>query len=82
MTAETFTATIALIGIVILVSSLLSGVVERTGVPQVAIFLILGATLGPYGLGVFDLDTDHNLVGNVRAGRVVLLHVLGDHGAV
>jgi sodium/hydrogen antiporter len=55
MTAETFTATVALIGIVILVSSLLSGVVERTGVPQVAIFLILGATLGPYGLGVFDL---------------------------
>ena len=55
MTAETFTATVALIGIVILVSSLLSGVVERTGVPQVAIFLLLGATLGPFGLGVFDL---------------------------
>src|SRR5215204_2717658 len=55
MTAESFTATVALIGIVILVSSLLSGVVERTGVPQVAIFLVLGATLGPYGLGVFDL---------------------------
>src|SRR5215207_2299862 len=55
MTAESFTATIALIGIVILVASLLSGIVERTGVPQVAIFLILGATLGPYGLGVFDL---------------------------
>ena len=47
MTAETFTATVALIGIVILVASLLSGVVERTGVPQVAIFLLLGATLGP-----------------------------------
>ena len=55
MTAESFTATVALIGIVILVSSLLSGVVERTGVPQVAIFLLIGATLGPYGLGVFDL---------------------------
>ena len=55
MTAETFVATVALIGIVILVSSLLSGVVERTGVPQVAIFLILGAALGPFGLGVFDL---------------------------
>ena len=55
MTVETFTATVALIGIVILVSSLLSGVVERTGIPQVAIFLILGAALGPFGLGVFDL---------------------------
>ena len=52
---ETFVATVALIGIVILVSSLLSGVVERTGVPQVAIFLILGATLGPFGLQLFDL---------------------------
>ena len=55
MIAETFTATVALIGIVILVASLLSGVVERTGVPQVAIFLLLGATLGPFGLNVFDL---------------------------
>jgi NhaP-type Na+/H+ or K+/H+ antiporter len=55
MGVETFTATIALIGIVILVASLLSGVVERTGVPQVAIFLILGVSLGPIGLGVFDL---------------------------
>jgi len=55
MTVETFTATIALIGIVILVASLLSGVVERTGVPQVAIFLLLGAALGPFGLNVFDL---------------------------
>ena len=58
MTVEAFTATIALIGIVILVASLLSGIVERTGIPQVAIFLILGATLGPYGLAVFDLALD------------------------
>jgi NhaP-type Na+/H+ or K+/H+ antiporter len=55
MTLENFTATVALIGIVILVSGLLSGLVERTGVPQVAIFLLLGAVLGPLGLGVFDL---------------------------
>lgn len=58
MTVESFTATVALIGIVILVSSLLSGVVEKTGVPQVAIFLVLGAVLGPFGLGVFDLGLD------------------------
>ena len=58
MTVESFTATIALIGIVILVSSLLSGVVERSGIPQVAIFLILGVALGPLGLGVFDLGLD------------------------
>lgn len=49
---EPLTATLALIGIVVLVSSLLSGAVERTGLPQVAIFLLLGALLGPYGLGL------------------------------
>ena len=53
-----FAAALALIGIVILVSSLLSGVVERTGLPQVAIFLLLGAVLGPAGLGLVDLTLD------------------------
>jgi NhaP-type Na+/H+ or K+/H+ antiporter len=51
-----FTATLALVGIVVLVSSLLSGIVERTGLPQVAIFLLLGAALGPFGLGLVDLS--------------------------
>lgn len=52
---EHFPATLALIGIVVLVSSLLSGLVERTGLPQVAIFLLLGLVLGPMGLGLLDL---------------------------
>lgn len=52
---EHFPATLALIGIVVLVSSLLSGWVERTGLPQVAIFLALGVVLGPFGLGLLDL---------------------------
>ena len=43
MSAESLAPALALIGIVILVSSLLSGAVERTGLPQVAIFLLLGA---------------------------------------
>ena len=55
MSHESFVATLALIGIVILVASLLSGAVERTGLPQVAIFLLLGALLGPAGLGLVDL---------------------------
>src|SRR5688500_5788588 len=55
---ETLPAALALIGIVILVSSLLSGVIERTGVPQVAIFLLLGAVLGPAGLGLVNLTLD------------------------
>ncbi|MDQ3428107.1 MAG: cation:proton antiporter [Gemmatimonadota bacterium] len=56
MTHEAFTATLALIGIVILVASLLSGAVERTGLPLVGIFLLLGAMLGPAGLGLVELS--------------------------
>ena len=52
---ESFTTTVALIGIVILVASLLSGVLEKSGLPIVAVFLALGAVLGPYGLGYVDI---------------------------
>lgn len=52
---ESFTTTVALIGIVILVASLLSGVLEKAGLPIVAVFLALGAVLGPYGLGFIDI---------------------------
>jgi sodium/hydrogen antiporter len=55
MSTETLAAALALIGIVILVSSLLSGLIERTGIPQVAIFLLLGAVLGPAGLSLIEL---------------------------
>src|SRR5687768_9479420 len=56
--SETLPAALALIGIVILVASLLSGLVERTGVPQVAIFLLLGAVLGPAGLNLVNLTLE------------------------
>jgi NhaP-type Na+/H+ or K+/H+ antiporter len=46
---------LALVGAVILIAALLSGLVERSGVPQVAIFLALGAALGPAGLGALDV---------------------------
>ena len=55
MSAESLVSALALIGIVILVASLLSGLIERTGVPQVAIFLLLGAVLGPAGLNLVNL---------------------------
>jgi NhaP-type Na+/H+ or K+/H+ antiporter len=58
MFAETLPSALALIGIVILVSSLLSGIIERTGIPQVAIFLLLGAVLGPVGLNLVQLGLD------------------------
>ena len=52
---ESFVTSIALIGIVIVIASLLSGVIERSGFPLVAIFLILGAALGPWGFGIADV---------------------------
>jgi sodium/hydrogen antiporter len=58
MSTETLAPALALIGIVILVASLLSGLVERTGVPQVAIFLLLGAVLGPAGLNLVNLTLE------------------------
>lgn len=55
---EHLVGALALIGVVIVTASLLSGAVERSGVPQVAIFLVLGALLGPYGLGAVDLPLE------------------------
>jgi len=49
---------LALVGVVILIAALLSGLVERSGVPQVAIFLGLGAALGPAGMGALDVGLD------------------------
>ena len=56
--AASFPATLALLGIVIMVSALLSGLIERSGMPQVVVFLAIGAALGPAGLGVLDLGLD------------------------
>jgi NhaP-type Na+/H+ or K+/H+ antiporter len=55
---EHFTTTVALVGIVIIVASLLSGVLERSGAPLVVVFLALGAALGPAGLGLADIRLD------------------------
>ena len=55
---EHFTGTVALIGIVIVVASLMSGLVERMRLPVVALFLALGAAIGPMGLGLVDVRLD------------------------
>ncbi|HKO98036.1 MAG TPA: cation:proton antiporter [Pyrinomonadaceae bacterium] len=53
--SDAFIASLAIIGIVIVVSALLSGFIERSGLPQVAVFLAIGAALGPAGVGVVDI---------------------------
>jgi sodium/hydrogen antiporter len=52
---HTLAMTLALVGVVIVISALLSGLIERSGLPQVAAFLALGAALGPAGLGAMNL---------------------------
>lgn len=56
LAADPFLATLALVGAVIIISALLSGLIERSGFPQVAVLLGLGAILGPYGLALVNLD--------------------------
>jgi sodium/hydrogen antiporter len=60
--ATSFAATLALLGIVIMVSALLSGLIERSGLPQVAVFLGIGAALGPTGLGALNLTLDSSVL--------------------
>jgi NhaP-type Na+/H+ or K+/H+ antiporter len=66
---EHLVATVALIGIVIVVASLLSSVVERLGVPLIAAFLLLGAAVGPYGFGLADIT--------LRSTELAVLATLG-----
>jgi NhaP-type Na+/H+ or K+/H+ antiporter len=56
--AEAFSTILAVVGAVIIVAALISGLVERTNFPQVAIFLALGAILGAPGLGLLNIDLE------------------------
>jgi NhaP-type Na+/H+ or K+/H+ antiporter len=58
MGADPYVTGLAIIGIVIVVSALLSGLIDKSGLPQVAVFLAIGAALGPAGLGVFNITLD------------------------
>lgn len=60
--AHAFAMTLALIGIVIVIAALLSGFIERSNLPQVGVFLALGAMLGPYGLGMMHVTLDSPLL--------------------
>ena len=58
MGTDALVTSLAIIGIVIIVSALLSGLVDKSGLPQVAVFIAIGAALGPLGLGIFDMHLD------------------------
>jgi NhaP-type Na+/H+ or K+/H+ antiporter len=62
MGGEFLVTSLALIGIVIVVSALLSGVIDRSGLPQVAVFIAIGAALGPAGLNLFNITLESPVV--------------------
>jgi NhaP-type Na+/H+ or K+/H+ antiporter len=68
-----FVMTIALVGIVIVVASLLSGALERKGVPLVAFFLALGVALGPWGLGVANVGLDSPVLRGIATLALTLV---------
>lgn len=58
---------LAIIGVVIIISALLSGLIERSGLPQVTVFLALGAALGPFGLSLFNISINSVVLRIVRS---------------
>ena len=67
------TTTLALIGVVVLVAALLSGLVERTRFPQVALFLLLGLILGPLGLGLVHFELQSQILRTIATLGLVLV---------
>ena len=64
---------LGVIGAVVLVSALLSGVVERTRLPQVLLLLLLGTALGPYGLGLISLAVESTTIRVVSTLALVMV---------
>lgn len=61
------------IGAVILIAALTSGILERARLPQAAVFLLLGALFGPYGLGVYNYGITSLTVKVVASLSLVLV---------
>jgi sodium/hydrogen antiporter len=59
--------------VVIVIASLLSGFVDRTGLPQVAVFLALGAIIGPFGLQLVDIPLNSPILRVVATLSLVLV---------
>jgi NhaP-type Na+/H+ or K+/H+ antiporter len=68
-----FILTLALVGVAIIVAALLSGLIDRSDVPQVGVFLALGAILGPAGLGLLDVSLNSPILRVVAILSLVLV---------
>jgi NhaP-type Na+/H+ or K+/H+ antiporter len=68
-----FAAAVALVGVVIVAAAAISGSVERFRIPSVALFLALGAAIGPFGLGLADFALTAPTLGAVATLSLVLV---------
>src|SRR5260370_796057 len=68
-----FLLTLALVGVVIIVAALLSGFIDRSDIPQVGVFLALGAMLGPAGLQLLNVSLDSPILRVVATLSLVLV---------
>ena len=68
-----FVLTLALVGVVIIIAALLSGLIDRSDVPQVGVFLALGAMLGPAGLQLLDVSLNSPILRVVATVSLVLV---------
>jgi NhaP-type Na+/H+ or K+/H+ antiporter len=68
-----FVLTLALVGAVIIIAALLSGLIDRSDLPQVGVFLALGAMLGPAGLGLLDVTLESPILRVVAILSLVLV---------
>jgi NhaP-type Na+/H+ or K+/H+ antiporter len=59
---QTLIALFGMVGAVVIGGALLAGPTERTGLPALAIFLLLGLVLGPIGLGLVEVALDDPLL--------------------
>jgi Kef-type K+ transport system membrane component KefB len=70
---QLFILTLALVGVAIIVAALLSGFIDRSDIPQVGVFLALGAMLGPAGLQLLNVSLDSPILRVVATLSLVLV---------
>src|SRR6266571_4901505 len=68
-----FVLTLGLVGVVIIIAALLSGLIDRSDLPQIGVFLALGAMLGPAGLGLLDITLESPILRIVATLSLVLV---------
>lgn len=59
---QTLIALLGLVGAVIVGGALLAGPTERTGLPALAVFLLLGLLIGPYGVELIEVTLEDPLL--------------------